>query len=72
MNRETNGLLSAITRPALGEFDRIAVWVRHPREAEIGEKVVRWAERRRAGGEKARVVAVGVVRPEHDLNGMPP
>jgi hypothetical protein len=52
----------------LSELDGIAVRIRHPGEAEIGEEVVRGAERGRTGGSQARVVSIGVVGPENDLD----
>src|SRR5438067_545660 len=53
---------------ALNELDRITVRVRYPRGAEVGQEVVRWAERGRVARGQTRVGAVGVVRPEHNLD----
>jgi hypothetical protein len=52
----------------LGQLDRVTVGVCHPREAKVGQEVVRGAERGSALGSQARVVAVHIVSPEHDLD----
>jgi hypothetical protein len=53
---------------SLNELDGVAIRVRHPRYSEVIQEVVWWAERKGAFGGQARVVAVGVVRPENDLD----
>src|SRR5215204_7187096 len=59
----------ADTLALLSQLDRVTVRVGHPREAQVGQEVVRGAERRRALGSQARVVALRIVGPEHDLDG---
>src|SRR5260370_30383909 len=57
-----------IRSAVLNELDGIAGRVGQRGGAEDGQEVVRWAERGGAVGSQMRVVAVGGVRPEHDLD----
>lgn len=55
----------------LKEAEWVAVRIGHPGGAEIGQEVVRWAERRCAVGGQACIRTVDVVGPKHDLDRPP-